>query len=69
MLLAALPESRVEVPESELVLPRLPDVVNGVGQLPLPDLGQLVPPGGGQRAVVGVLGGTLWGDTETPRAF
>lgn len=67
VFLAAFPESRVEVPESKLVLSRLPDVVNGVGQLPLPDLGQLVPPGGGQRAVVGVLSGTLWRDTETTR--
>lgn len=69
MFLAAFPESRVEVPERKLVLSRLPDVVNGVGQLPLPDLGQLVPPGGGQRAVVGVLSGTLWCDTETTNHF
>lgn len=59
MFLAAFPETRVEVPEGELVFTRLPDVVNGVGQLPLSDLGQLVPPGGGQRAVVGVLSGTF----------
>lgn len=67
VFLAAFPESRVEVAESKLVLSRLPDVVNGVGQLPLPDLGQLVPPGRGQRAVVGVLSGTLWRDTDTTR--
>lgn len=59
MLLAALPEAGVEVSESKLVFARLPDVVHGVGQLPLPDLGQLLPAGWGQRAVVGVLGGTL----------
>lgn len=59
VFLAALPEPGVEVSESKLVFARLPDVVHGVGQLPLPDLGQLFPPGRGQRAVVGVLGGTL----------
>lgn len=69
MFLAAFPETRVEVPEGELVFARLPDVVNGVGQLPLSDLGQLVPPGGRQRAVVGVLSGTFWCDSETTRAF
>ena len=61
VLLAALPEARVEVSEGVLVLARLPDVVDGVGQLPLPDLGQLVSPQGGQSAVVGVLGGALCG--------
>lgn len=59
VFLAALPEPGVEVSESKLVFARLPDVVHGVGQLPLPDLGQLFPPGRGQRAVVGVLGRTL----------
>lgn len=59
VLLTAFPETSVEVSESELVFTRLPDVVNRVGQLPLPDLGQLVPPGWRQRAVVRVLSGTL----------
>lgn len=59
VFLTALPEAGVEVSESKLVFARLPDVVHGVGQLPLPDLGQLLPAGRGQRAVVGVLGGTL----------
>lgn len=64
VLLAAFPEARVEVTESELVFPRLPDVVDGVGQLPLPDLGQLVPPGRRQGSVVGVLSGALWRNSE-----
>lgn len=59
VFLTAFPETGVEVSESKLVFTRLPDVVNRVGQLPLPDLGQLVPPGRRQRAVVGVLSGTL----------
>ena len=59
MFLAAFPETSVEVSESKLVLSRLPDVLNCVGQLPLSDLGQLVPPGWRQRAVEGVLSGTL----------
>ena len=59
VFLTAFPETGVEVSESELVLSRLPDVVNGVGQLPLSDLGQLVSPGWRQRAVVGILSGAL----------
>lgn len=59
VFLTALPESGVEVSEGELVFSRLPDVVNGVGLLPLPDLGQLVPPGRRHGAVEGVLSGTL----------
>lgn len=37
--LTAFPEAGVEVSESVLVFPRLPDVVNSVGHLPLSDLG------------------------------
>lgn len=59
MFLTAFPETSVEVSKSKLVLSRLPDVVNRVGQLPLSDLGQLVPPGWRQCAVEGVLSGTL----------
>lgn len=59
VFLAAFPEPSVEISEGKLVLARLPDVVHGIGQLPLSDLGQLLPPGRGQCAVVGVLGWTL----------
>lgn len=59
MFLTTLPEAGMEVSESELVLPRLPDVVHCVGHLPLPDPGQLVPPGRRHCAVEGVLSGTL----------
>lgn len=59
VFLAAFPETSVEVSKSKLVLSGLPDVLNSVGQLPLSDLGQLVPPGRRQRAVEWVLGGTL----------
>lgn len=59
VFLTAFPETRVEVSKSKLVFSRLPDVLDRVGQLPLSDLGQLVPPGWRQRAVEGVLGGTL----------
>lgn len=59
MLLAALPETSVEVSKSKLVFARLPDVVNRIGQLPLSDPGQLFSPGWGQCAVERVLSGTL----------
>lgn len=59
VLLAAFPEASVEVSKSKLVLARLPDVVDGVGQLPLLDLGQLFPSGRRQRPVERVLSGTL----------
>ena len=64
MFLTAFPEAGVEVSESKLVFPRLPDVVNRIGQLPLSDLGQLVPPGWRQCAVEGVLSGTLCGTAQ-----
>ena len=60
VFLTALPEACVEVSEGVLVLARFPDVVHSVGQLPLPDLGQLIPPCRGHGAVEGVLGGALW---------
>lgn len=59
VFLTAFPETSVEVSKSKFVFSCLPDVVNRVGQLPLSDLGQLVPPGWRQCAVVGVLSGTL----------
>lgn len=59
VFLTAFPETSVEVSKSKLVLSRLPDVLNCVGQLPLSDLGQLFPPGWRQCAVEGVLSGTL----------
>lgn len=59
VFLTAFPETCVEVSKSKLVFTRFPDVVNRVGQLPLSDLGQLVSPGWRQRAVEGVLSGTL----------
>lgn len=66
VFLTAFPEASVEVSESKLVFPRLPYVVDSVGQLPLSDLSQLVSPGRRQCAVEGVLGGTLWeGDRKS----
>lgn len=59
VLLTAFPETSVEVSKSKLVFACLPDIVDRVGQLPLSDLGQLVPPGWGQCAVERVLSGTL----------
>ena len=67
VFLTALPEAGVEVSESKLVFPRLPDVVNCVGQLPLPDLGQLLPSGGRQCPVERVLSGTLCVTTQVRR--
>ena len=60
VLLAREPDARVKLPHQVLVLARFPDVVHSVGQLPLPDLGQLIPPCRGHGAVEGVLGGALW---------
>lgn len=49
----------MEVSESVLVLPGLPDVADSIGHLPLLDPGQLVFASRGQSAVVGVLRRTL----------
>lgn len=59
LFLAAFPEAGVEISKGKLVLPRLPDVVNRIGQLPLPDLGQLLSSGWRKSAVERVLSGTL----------
>lgn len=64
VFLTAFPEACVEVSESKLVFPCLPDVVHCVGQLPLSDLGQFLSPGRGQCAVERVLSGTLCVTTQ-----
>lgn len=64
MLLTGEPEARVEVTQHVLVLARLPDVVDGVGQLFPPDPGQLLFLLRRQCHVgdrdLGVLGRGLW---------
>ena len=42
VFLTGEPEARVEVAQHVLVLPRLPDVLHSVGQLSLPQPGQLL---------------------------
>lgn len=64
VFLTAFPEAGMKVSESKLVFPRFPDVVHCIGQLPLSDSGQLLPPGWRQRAVEGVLSGTLCVTTQ-----
>lgn len=64
VFLTTFPEAGVEVSKGKLVFPRLPDVVHCIGQLPLSDPGQLLPPGGRQCAVEGVLSWTLYVTTE-----
>lgn len=58
------PEAGVEVSQHVLVLAGFPEVVDGVGQLPLPQQGQLLFLLRGQRRVgdrvFGVRGGSLW---------
>lgn len=59
VFLTTFPEASVKVSEGKLVLPRLPNVVHCVSQLPLSDPGQLLSPGWRQCAVERVLSWTL----------
>lgn len=69
VLLAGEPEAGVEVAQHVLVLARLPDVLDGVGQLFPPHPGQLLFLHRGQRDVghraLWIRGGGLWAVEHT----